>query len=177
MTWYPCKPTPGGPPGGRLHLQLCNDPAWAQEPKFDGVRCIASVSDGDGEGGEVRLRSRTGKPLLATAWVIAGLRWLDPGEYDGELMGGEEFLVFDLPCWAGETLPRDWADRRWRLEHQSWTATVRLVPLLDGAAGFAEALDLGAEGVVLKRRASLYPRASRIGKLTRDWFKIKGARP
>jgi len=167
MTWYPCKPTPGGPPGGRLHLQLAADPAWAQEPKFDGVRCIASVSKG-----WVTLTSRTGKPLLASAEVVESLRDGPTATYDCELVRRHVLWVFDAP-----NSLNFWAGRRALLELEPWSAAVRLVPLLEGMAGYTEALDMGAEGVVFKRRSSPYPQATRIGKLTRNWFKIKGATP
>jgi len=68
---------------------------WLYEPKHDGFRCLAF-----GDGGDVRLQSRSGKPLARYfPEVAAGLAALPAGRFvlDGELViPGEPFETLQL---------------------------------------------------------------------------------
>lgn len=162
--WYPAKPSRGGPPFGRLHKLLAGDPAWQQEPKFDGWRVIATV-----EAGKAKLVTRTGVTVqVYSADLRTALEALGTCELDGELMRRSDLWVFDAPSIAG-TL----ATRRAALEAIDFRPPVRLVPILDGIDGYAAALAMGAEGVVMKDRRQAYPRARRPGATIDHWFKIK----
>ena len=164
MNWFPAKPSPGGLPFGRLHSLLAVDPSWQQEPKFDGWRVVVTVL-----AGEVCIRTRKGLAVdIYDARIKAALLELGPCQLDGELLKRSTLWVFDAP-----TIPGSLSDRRAALERMPMREPVRLVPLLEGLAGFDEALRMGAEGVVLKDRRQQYPRSHRVGGVTAHWWKVK----
>jgi len=158
---------------------------WTFEVKFDGYRCIALKT-----GGKATLYSRTEKklndrfPTLATA--LAEL----PGDFavDGEIVALDArgrpsfqllqnsgsarpaifFYVFDLLHRDGQDLRRAPIEqRREKLGELLATPTdpLRLSPLLPAPAGeILEAVEkLGLEGVVGKRRNSIYEPGERTG--------------
>ncbi|MFZ2176637.1 MAG: ATP-dependent DNA ligase, partial [Rhodococcus sp. (in: high G+C Gram-positive bacteria)] len=147
---------------------------WAFEGKWDGVRVIAEISDG-----QLRLRSRAGNDKTKD---YPGLAWLEDalGDHevvlDGEVVAydsngitdfgllqqGDEphFLAFDVLYLDGVSLLRKkYTDRRRVLEALAAKVDDLVVPpQLQGSAeeALAESRRKGWEGVVAKRRDSVY---------------------
>jgi bifunctional non-homologous end joining protein LigD len=162
---------------------------WVMEIKLDGVRWQSWVGPHDPRHGiEVRhWIGRNGNRATATAEVDTVLRQLPSDTVlDGELMtegawgaraGGKrkQLVVFDVLRLAGfdvTTLP--WSHRRELLEKLAPILGTGPDVMLAAVAPVDEAtlekwLELGFEGAVAKREASLY----RPGKRSRDWLKIK----
>jgi bifunctional non-homologous end joining protein LigD len=88
-------------------------------------------------------------------------------------LGGEDvaFLAFDLLWLHGRSLQRmPYAERREELEALQFEPPVALSPRFDdGEALFEQTLRQGYEGVVAKRRRSMY----QPGVRSRDWIKTK----
>lgn len=164
------------------------DDEWAYEMKWDGYRALAFV-----DGTTVRLQSRSGIDMTATypgvADALAGLHLADT-VLDGELValgpdgapdfhslqnGGAEvaYFVFDLLRLDGtDATGANYDHRRLALESLGIDGTlVRVPPAFE--TGFDEAMqasrDLGLEGVVAKRRDSIY----RPGARSSSWVKVK----
>lgn len=169
-----------------------DDAAWSFEPKLDGVRVIAYK-----RGGQITLISRGGLEIQSRfPRVVTALAKLDGDMIlDGELIalsegkpdfqtlmdayhgnikdGGVHFYVFDALYAAGKSLVKDrYEDRR--------AALIRTVPKgvavspIDsieehGKLLYENAVELGFEGIIAKRRASYYQQ----GKRGPDWLKIK----
>ncbi|MBB3039504.1 ATP-dependent DNA ligase [Hoyosella altamirensis] len=148
---------------------------WAFEGKWDGYRAIAEISEGT-----VRLLSRSGIDVTRD---YPQLRQLSEGlgghevVLDGELVGFDEegvtsfarlreapreatYLVFDVLYLDGTSLTRKpWSDRRKVLEAIAGLLRCASVPpLLTGSAeeAIAESVQRGWEGVIAKRRDSIY---------------------
>jgi bifunctional non-homologous end joining protein LigD len=179
----PMLPTVGVPPSVA---------GWVAEPKLDGWRARLLV-DTD----VVVVRTRRGNDVSEA--VPAALALRDAGlsvVLDGELVAGRgtlaefyrvgpavarkgrgqavTFVAFDCVWHDGELLTgRPHVERRELLDRLGLAALgVPVVPSLDGldaALLFTACDQLGVEGVVLKRSASLYwP-----GRRTPDWKKVK----
>jgi bifunctional non-homologous end joining protein LigD len=165
--------------------------AWLSEIKFDGYRALAVVQDG-----EVALWSRNHKPLLYPE-IAAALKKLkcSSATVDGEIVAlddhgrssfqalqgrdlGERppivYYVFDLLHLDGKSLLDEPLERR-RAALENLIRTggkmLQLSPLfdLDPETVFAEAKSKGLEGIILKRRGSLYESDRRSGA----WLKLK----
>lgn len=179
-----------------------DDPAWAYEVKWDGVRVLAAV-----EAGRVLLTSRAGNdvtggypeltalgaavdvPVLLDGEVVALSRAGVPefGRLQSRMhVRGPSsallastpvtFVVFDL-LHQGETsvLAETYDDRRSRLELLGLAGPHWQVPpafLGDGAAVSEATRVQGMEGVVAKRRDSRYVPGSRSDA----WVKVKHVR-
>ena len=157
LLWYP--PAPAAGPASMLELPPDD---WALEPKMDGIRVIVW---------ERELYTRTGVKLSAGKGAAA-LREMVRGldcSLDGEwLMSQGLYYLFDLPDQAGDYDQRRIAMAELVAAHPS----VRLLPSF--TANFPsiyETLRGQAEGVVLKRRRSLYGRMPRASMESRDWLK------
>jgi bifunctional non-homologous end joining protein LigD len=163
---------------------------WSFEPKWDGFRALCFV-----DRGRVSLVSRRGNDLtrLCPAVSILAEAEIGPAVLDGEIVAfrnGEQsfealqrvmrrpdgvedvaFLPFDLLWLAGRSLQRvPYEERRGELEDMPFQAPVALSPRFDdGQALFEQTFRQGYEGVVAKRRRSMY----RSGVRTRDWIKTK----
>ncbi|MEV0947845.1 ATP-dependent DNA ligase [Rhodococcus sp. NPDC049939] len=163
---------------------------WAFEGKWDGVRVIAEIS-----GGRLRLTSRTGNVKTGD---FAQLNWLADAlsdhevVLDGEVVAFDErgvsnfgllqqgnephFLAFDVLYLDGVSLLRKkYTDRRRVLEALADKVDGLVVPpQLNGSAQEALAVsrDRGWEGVVAKRRDSVYL----PGKRGASWIKVKNWR-
>jgi bifunctional non-homologous end joining protein LigD len=162
---------------------------WSFEPKWDGFRALCFV-----DRGRVSLVSRRGHDLTRLCpgvSVLAGRA--EPAVFDGEIVAfrnGEQsfealqgvmrrrigvedvaFLAFDLLWLSGRSLQRvPYDERRAELEALQLEAPVALSPRFDdGEALFEQTLRQGYEGVVAKRRRSMY----HPGVRTRDWIKTK----
>ena len=158
---------------------------WAYEVKWDGFRALVSTEDG------LRVRSRRGWNMTELVPELGEI----PADVmlDGELVAfGEDgapdfplvcermlmrrrqvtvtFVVFDLLRLDGNSLMAlPYSERRAELEALDLNGTHWTTPETfdDGAALFDAVCAHELEGVVAKRRASLY----RPGD--RDWVKIK----
>ncbi len=142
-------------------------PDWIFERKFDGIRLIAFK-----QGGDVRLFSRNRLPqnLPRIAEAIARLP-ADTLILDGESdwFNGNSYHVFDLIWIDGRDVRGEPLEERQRL-----LATLRLsaplsrVNALTGDKPWERACREGWEGVIAKRRGSIYE-----SRRSPHWLKMK----
>lgn len=166
---------------------------WAYEMKWDGYRAVATVRDGT-----LELRSRNGLDMTATYPELGEIVDAVAGSVGRTVLDGEivaldakgrpdfgllqqhavtvRYFAFDLLELDGEDLTGlPYTVRRARL-----TAAIRETGLVrvpvdagdDLAAALATSRELGLEGVMAKRRESVY----RVGRRSRDWIKLKHTR-
>jgi bifunctional non-homologous end joining protein LigD len=183
--------------GVRAMQRAIADPdAYAIEPKVDGVRgLLVFREDGVIEARNRRGLSRDWfrhepfrRGILALADRLPIL-W-QGSVLDGELTAGRfsatmaalygskqhapalRFVVFDVPVLAGADLRDEpWQARRQRLEllAQAFDVPYELSPVIQPSESLtADMVDGRLEGIVLKRRDSLYRGGSRSG-----WSKVK----
>ena len=160
---------------------------WSYEPKWDGFRALA-VADGS-----TRLLSRRGNDLTYMCAAIDSLGAAVPDTVlDGELVAFSDghpsfgalegvmrreqpasvaFLAFDVLWLGGVSLvDKTYEERRAALEALSLPDPAYVSPRFDdGEALFRKTLEQGYEGVVAKRRTSIY----RCGERTSAWVKTK----
>jgi bifunctional non-homologous end joining protein LigD len=169
------------------------DPEWLFEVKWDGVRALWCW-DGD----VLSVRSRRGRQVLATYPELSGFRPPQPVVLDGEIVVLDDrghpsfqmlqarmnmtdgrrasvglpasYMVFDL-LHDGEdltTIPLE--GRRERLTNLALPAPMVVSTQIDGAgeALYQAVVAEGLEGIVAKRRGSLY----RSGARSADWRKV-----
>jgi ATP-dependent DNA ligase len=172
LPWFPPAPAPG--PASLLELPPDD---WALEPKLDGIRVILFEGVPYARHGKLLTAGKGGIALakLGQALRDKGLRATIDGEWLPKL---ETFHAFDLP---DDLSPYD--ERRAHLleliEHVGFghcgEATPALWPINAFHANFpqtyAKLKESGAEGVVFKRRGSVYARQTRPGVEVRDWLK------
>ncbi len=178
--------TPGALPDG---------PEWLFEVKWDGMRLLADVADG-----QVRLSSRSERDVTANFPELAELTKLAPDVLlDGEVVLLEDgvpsfaaladrmhgpvaprvalarpvtFMAFDvLRLYGVPLLDRPLDERRGTLERLDLAAvpTLSLSPTYtDGGALLEATRQRGMEGVVAKRRDGVY----RPGRRSPSWIKV-----
>jgi bifunctional non-homologous end joining protein LigD len=143
-------------------------PEWIFERKFDGIRLLAFR-----QGADVRLFSRNRLPQNCPP-VAAALAKLDVREVilDGELTWGKTapaYHVFDVPWLNGRDLTsRTLEERRTALDALELKPPLHRVTLLTGAKPWERACSEGWEGVIAKRRDSLYEH-----RRSPHWLKMK----
>jgi bifunctional non-homologous end joining protein LigD len=145
-----------------------NGPEWIFERKFDGIRLLAFK---DGESVRLLSRNRLPQQLPAITGAVAQL----PRQQlvlDGELTwrnGSADYHVFDVMWIDGEDLTsRPLEQRQAVLRGLPLLRPLRHVEPLDEPCPWERACREGWEGVIAKRRGSLYePRRSR------HWLKMK----
>ena len=141
---------------------------WTFERKFDGIRLIAFK-----EGTGVRLLSRNHleKDIPMVAAAVARLS-ADDAILDGELTwdgDGVAYHVFDILWVDGRNVARlGLTDRRRLLDSLLFTAPLYRVTELGGDAPWDQACTEGWEGVIAKRRDSIYEE-----KRSKHWLKMK----
>lgn len=141
---------------------------WTFERKFDGIRLIAFK-----QGADVRLYSRTRKPrhLPAVAAAIAALPVHD-AILDGELTwedGRVVYHVFDIIWIDGRDVTGLTLDaRRALLDALPLYTPLGRVPVLEDAEPWERARAEGWEGVIAKRRDSVYEQ-----RRSKHWLKMK----
>ena len=142
-------------------------PEWLFERKFDGIRLLAYK-----HGAEVQLYSRNRLPqhLPAVAQAVAKLPVKD-AILDGEVAwdGSSSYHVFDVLWINGKQvtdLPLE--DRRAILKTLPFTAPLRRVELLKDDNPWDRARREGWEGVIAKRRGSIYEH-----RRSKQWLKLK----
>lgn len=169
--------------------RVTDGPEWIHEVKWDGVRAVAS---GDGT-----IRSRNGNRIEDGYPELAGIVPAGV-VLDGEIVafgpdGRPSFqvlqrrmhvrqpstalvretpvtlMVFDILYWDEPLIDRSWQERRSRLETLDLTPPAVLTDVSeDGGALFQAVGDLDLEGIVSKRRNSVY----RPGRRSEDWRKV-----
>src|SRR5258708_11393221 len=164
-----------------------NESGWVYELKYDGFRAVIAIA-----AGRLAVWSRNELDLSRrfprVAAVLAKLR---AGEVvlDGEIVALDEqgtpriqpvqqgaremAFVFDLLWRGGEALRRrSYDERRAILEQvlRGAPAGVRLAERLEGpgAKALARAAAEGGEGIIAKKRTSIYD-----GRRSKEWLKIK----
>jgi len=143
-------------------------PEWIFERKFDGIRLLAFK-----HGADVRLLSRNRLPQHLPS-VAAAVAALPVGDcvLDGEATWGSEaagYRVFDLMWLDGRDLTRLPLDeRRALLDRLPLRPPLERVAALDDAAPWQRACAEGWEGVIAKRRDSLYEH-----RRSPHWLKMK----
>src|SRR2546421_1295289 len=178
-----------------MHAQLgdaaFDDAAWMWEPKLDGYRALAFVTDKG-----VKLISRRGLELTAFPRVAAelGKQMVNAMVLDGEIVAFDAsgkpsfnavqnadpetpavFYCFDLLHFAGVNLRKaPYRDRRRYLAQCLLPSPlVQLVHASDEGRALLEAsLESGLEGVVGKRKDSNYE----PGRRSSSWLKVKSTR-
>jgi bifunctional non-homologous end joining protein LigD len=139
-------------------------PDWIFERKFDGIRLLAFK-----DGAQVRLLSRNRLPQHwpALASAIAELPVPDV-VLDGEA-AGNAYHVFDTLWFQGRsvtTLPLE--QRRALLDGLPFQAPMTRVIAMDDAKPWERACREGWEGVIAKRRGSVYEH-----RRSKSWLKMK----
>src|SRR5690348_9579700 len=141
-------------------------PEWTFERKYDGIRLLAFRRDRT-----VRLLSRNQLKQEHPA-IEAAIRALPVRNVilDGEVdWNGVGYHVFDLLWLDGEDLTRlPLEERRARLARLPLIEPLERVPTLDGDRPWERACAEGWEGVIAKRRGSLYEH-----RRSPQWLKMK----
>lgn len=168
-----------------------DDPLWSYEIKWDGYRCIAYISSGN-----VSLASRNNKSFTDKYYPITSAlrQWKNNAVLDGEILvikedGKADFsalqnwrseadghlvlYIFDILWYNGINLMElGLSDRQLILKQMLPTHDdrIRLSQTFDGGLDFFEtASKMGLEGIMAKRKDSLYIPDSR----SKQWLKIK----
>ena len=176
-----------------------DDPQWLFQIKWDGVRCLAYISN------EIKLFNRKLKPRTTIyPEIVDALKPMPKGTVlDGEIVALREdgspsfyktlrrdlrrrpptplalanapayYMVFDMPFYNGESLCRLPVEERLKKLAQALpeSPVVKNVDVIyeKGTALFAAAEAHGLEGIIAKRRDSPYL----IGTKSPLWLKIK----
>jgi bifunctional non-homologous end joining protein LigD len=190
----PKKPMPKDLPPMLATLvdQPFDDPGWSYEIKWDGYRALAYLQKG-----KVALRSRNNKSFDKYYPVLDALKqWPVNAVVDGEIVvlnekgqsdfgdlqnwrseadGSLIYYIFDLLWLEGRDLTGlPLSERRALLRSiLPGDTIIRYSESFEtgGKEFFAKAQQLGLEGIMAKRTASLYTPGAR----TRDWLKVKTA--
>jgi ATP-dependent DNA ligase len=159
-----------------LFSRLVSDTGWSVEYKLDGYRCIVNWTHNGIFGW-----SRHGRSQVLVPEVRAVLDRLEVPEgtaIDGELIGPRHagtrpvFVGFDVPVWKGEPDRTSTYDERRARLRDLGIPVVGCMP--NQPQSFERALAAGHEGLVLKRRDSVYPFASGpVDENTTSWIKVK----
>lgn len=142
-------------------------PEWIFERKFDGIRLLAYK-----KGSDVQLFSRNHLPQNIPS-VQQAIERLPNQELilDGEITwrgGRVEYHVFDI-MWLDRnvtTLPLE--ERRELLAHLPFTDPLHRVALIEDSSPWERAEREGWEGVIAKRRGSIYEH-----RRSKEWLKMK----
>jgi bifunctional non-homologous end joining protein LigD len=155
------------PMAATLTQERFTGPEWCFERKFDGIRLLAFK-----QGADIRLLSRNRLPqhLPVVADAIAALPVVS-AILDGELTwdGGVAYHVFDIMWLDGRDLTAlTLEQRRSLLAALPFRAPLQQVALLDDPNPWERACAEGWEGVIAKRRNSVYEH-----RRSPHWLKMK----
>jgi ATP-dependent DNA ligase len=156
------------PMAATLTQERFTGPEWSFERKFDGIRLL-----GYKKGKRVELFSRNHLPqnLPAVSQAIARLGH-DQLILDGEITwgGGQlTYHVFDIMWIDGrEVMSLPLEERRELLDRLKLSPPLRRVTELPNESAFERAQAEGWEGVIAKRRGSIYEQ-----RRSRNWLKMK----
>ena len=155
------------PMAATLTQERFSGPEWVFERKFDGIRLLAYK-----RGAEVQLFSRNRLPqhLPSVANAVAKLPVKD-AIFDGEVAwdGSSSYHVFDVLWINGKNvtgLPLE--ERRAILKALPFAAPMKRVDLLKDPNPWERARREGWEGVIAKRRGSIYEH-----RRSKQWLKLK----
>jgi bifunctional non-homologous end joining protein LigD len=156
------------PMAATLTQERFEGPDWIFERKFDGIRLLAYKN-----GSQVGLFSRNRLPqnLPGVAEAIASLP-VDDLILDGEITWGREtggYHIFDVMWLDGRnvtSLPLE--ERRGLLGRLPLRPPLRRVETLEEPTPWERACEEGWEGVIAKRRDSLYEH-----RRSKHWLKMK----
>jgi ATP-dependent DNA ligase len=156
------------PMAATLTQERFSGPEWIFERKFDGIRLLAYK-----KGSDVQLFSRNHLPQNVPQ-IQQAIERLPNQELilDGEITwrGGKvEYHVFDIMWIDGRnvtTLPLE--ERRDLLAHLPFTEPLHRVVLIEDASPWERAQNEGWEGVIAKRRGSIYEH-----RRSKEWLKMK----
>ncbi|HXI28684.1 MAG TPA: RNA ligase family protein [Vicinamibacterales bacterium] len=154
------------PMAATLTQERFSGPEWIFEQKLDGIRLLA-FKDGD----EVRLLSRNRLPQRLPH-IADAVRALPPHDaiLDGEMMwDGATYHVFDVLWLDGrDVTSRPLDERRALLAALPLRPPLSRVAALDDEKPWERACREGWEGVVAKRRDSVYEH-----RRSKHWLKMK----
>src|SRR5262245_14864689 len=130
-------------------------PEWVFERKFDGIRLLAYKN-----GTDVQLYSRNRKPQDIPS-IANAIRMLPHREIilDGEVTWGRGKVAYDVfdVMWLDEDVTKQtWEQRSQLLSQLPFAEPLRLVVAVDDEMPWELAQRKGWEGVIAKRRDSLY---------------------
>ena len=156
------------PMAATLTQERFTDPDWVFERKFDGIRLLAYK-----KGSDVQLFSRNHLPQNLPA-VQRAIEHLPHQELilDGEITwrgGNVQYHVFDIMWIDGRnvtTLPLE--ERRELLAKLPFEAPLGRVELIEDASPWERAQKEGWEGVIAKKRGSIYEH-----RRSKQWLKMK----
>lgn len=156
------------PMAATLTQERFSGPEWVFEQKFDGIRLLAYK-----KGSEVQLFSRNHLPQDLPA-IQHAIERLPHNELilDGEITwrgGPVAYHVFDIMWLDGRnvtTLPLE--ERRDLLAKLPLEAPLHRVVLIDDESPWERAQREGWEGVIAKRRGSIYEH-----RRSKEWLKMK----
>lgn len=156
------------PMAATLTQERFSGPDWIFERKFDGIRLLAYK-----KGDDVQLFSRNHLPQDLPA-IQHAIERLPHSELilDGEITwrgGNVRYHVFDIMWLDGRnvtTLPLE--ERRDLLAKLPFEEPLDRVALLDEASPWERAQQEGWEGVIAKRRGSIYEH-----RRSKEWLKMK----
>lgn len=178
MNLYPPKPT-RATPNSEYHRRIIEDPNWIAEPKKDGDRCLVKITPGGPElwsrhGTKTRYGWLQGLANELTEWDLPVGAILDC-ELCHEPKPNQDLWVFDVPS-AGGTLQHRREVLEALFEELPESKYIHLVPWMDKANAYDEAIDTGEEGVVFKRLDSEYvwQRSTTNAEIS-AWVKFKPA--
>src|SRR4026208_495381 len=156
------------PMAATLTQERFSGPEWVFERKYDGIRLLAYK-----KGDDVQLFSRNHLPQDLPA-IQDALERIPHNELilDGEITWGGgrvEYHVFDIMWLDGRnvtTLPLE--ERRELLAQLPFEAPLPSVALIDDPSPWERAQKEGWEGVIAKRRGSIYEH-----RRSKQWLKMK----
>jgi ATP-dependent DNA ligase len=156
------------PMAATLTQERFTGPEWAFERKFDGIRLLAYKN-----GSDVQLFSRNhlSQHIPAIQQAIESLPHKEL-ILDGELTwpGGKvAYHIFDIMWIDGRNVTKlPLEERRALLEELPLKAPLHRVELIDDPSPWERAQKEGWEGVIAKRRGSVYEH-----RRSREWLKMK----
>jgi bifunctional non-homologous end joining protein LigD len=156
------------PMAATLTQERFSGPEWSFERKFDGIRLLTYK-----KGRRVDLFSRNHLPqnLPAVSQAISNLPH-DQLILDGEITWGRGQLayhIFDIMWIDGrEVMSLPLEQRRELLDQIKLSPPLRRVTELPNDSAYARAQEEGWEGVIAKRRGSVYEQ-----RRSRNWLKLK----
>src|SRR5262249_44449607 len=154
------------PMAATLTQERFSGPDWIFERKLDGIRLLAFK-----QGADVRLLSRNRLPQNLPH-VAEAIRALPPHEaiLDGEMMwDGATYHVFDVMWLDGrDVMPLPLHQRRALLSGLPLRSPLQRVAALDDDKPWERACREGWEGVIAKRRDSVYEH-----RRSPHWLKMK----
>jgi bifunctional non-homologous end joining protein LigD len=155
------------PMAATLTQERFSGPQWLFERKFDGIRLLAFK-----DGATVRLFSRNRLPqnIPSIAQAVANLHVAD-AILDGEVTwdGSVAYHVFDIVWLNGrDVTPLRLDERRALLDRLPLVPPLQRVLSLDEPSPWERAANEGWEGVIAKRRDSIYEH-----RRSPHWLKMK----